>query len=267
MQARGLHHNAAVPLKPYPFTLFNFYSCAYSSAMKLMSYNIFEGGEGRIDPLAEVIRLFDPDVVIVVEPWNEGLFHKLADKLHMDRFLADSSTNPHGSTGLLSRYKIKEAVNHAPLDGRLTRSAFHAIVELPSFQNSECKIQNLPIIGLHLHARETLADEQIRLTELPALFDIAKQFHGRPHLLAGDFNAYHPQQIVDLSRVRPKTRARLAAQNNEIPRDVVRTILEHGYMDAHALHHGPEQFDTSFTTSHPAARVDYLFVTPDLARA
>ena len=32
--------------------------------MKLMAYNILEGGEGRIDPLAEVIRLADPDVVM-----------------------------------------------------------------------------------------------------------------------------------------------------------------------------------------------------------
>ncbi len=236
--------------------------------MKLMSYNIFEGGEGRIDPLAEVIRLFDPDILILAEPWNESLFHKLADKLHMDRFLADNPRNPHGSTGLLTRYHIKEAVNHAPLDLRLTRSAFHAILELPPTlpsQNATFIAKDLPVIGLHLHARETLADEQIRLTELPALFDIAKHFAGRPHLLAGDFNAHHPQQQINLAQLRQKTKDRIAPQNNEIPRDAIRTLLEHGYLDAHALHHGPENFQTSFTTSHPAARVDYLFITPDLA--
>lgn len=237
---------------------------AYTARMKLMSYNIFEGGEGRVDPLAEVIRLFDPDVVILAEPWNESLFHKLADKLKMDRFLADSPRNPHGSTGLMTRFKILEAVNYAPLDSRLTRSAFHAVVEIGS-QKPEVSSQSFPVIGLHLHARETVADEQIRLTELPAVFDIAKQFQGRPHVIAGDFNAYHPQQAVDLAKLRQKTRDRLAGQNNEIPRNVIRTMLEHGYVDAHALHHPPENFGTSFTTSHPAARVDYVFVTPDLA--
>src|SRR5271156_5743972 len=100
--------------------------------MKLLSYNILEGGEGRIDPLAEVIRLANPDIVILAEPWDERLFHKLADRLKMDRFLAESPRNPQGSTGLLSRLKIKEAVNHAPLDQRLTRSAFHAIVQTPA---------------------------------------------------------------------------------------------------------------------------------------
>jgi exodeoxyribonuclease-3 len=225
--------------------------------MKLMTYNIFEGGAGRIDPLAEVIRLADADVVIIAEAWDESLFHKLADRLHMDRFLADSPTNPKGATGLLTRLPIKEAVNHAPLDPRLTRSAFHALLQTST--------TTLPIIGLHLHARETLADEAIRLSELPALFDIAQQFAALPHLIAGDFNASHPQQNIDFAKLRPKTQARVAPQHNEIPRDVVRTLLEHGYLDAHALHHSPDAFGTSFTTSHPATRVDYLFVTPTLA--
>jgi exodeoxyribonuclease III len=225
--------------------------------MKLMAYNIFEGGAGRIDPLAEVIRLAQADVIIIAEAWDEFLFHKLADRLHMDRFLADSPTNPKGATGLLTRLPIIEAVNHAPLDPRLTRSACHAILQTST--------TTLPLIGLHLHARETLADESLRLTELPALFDIAQQFGDRPHLLAGDFNASHPQQPIDFHKLRPKTQARLASQNNEIPRDVIRTLLEHGYLDAHALHHPPADFHTSFTTSHPATRVDYLFVTPTLA--
>jgi endonuclease/exonuclease/phosphatase family metal-dependent hydrolase len=233
--------------------------------MKLMAYNIFEGGAGRIDPLAEVIRLAQADVIIIAEAWDEALFHKLADRLHMDRFLADSPTNPKGATGLLTRLPIIEAINHAPLDQRLTRSAFHAIIELPSLPHSAFRIPHLPLIGLHLHARETLADESIRLSELPALFDIAQQFGDRPHLLAGDFNASHPQQLIDFAQLRPKTQTRLAAQNNEIPRDVIRTILEHGYLDAHALHHPPADFHTSFTTAYPATRVDYLFVTPTLA--
>jgi len=226
--------------------------------MKLLSYNILEGGEGRIDPLAEVIRLANPDVVILAEPWDESLFHKLADRLKMDRFLAESPRDPHGSTGLLSRLKIKEAVNHAPLDPRLTRSAFHAIARTSAGSD-------LPIIGLHLHARETVADEAVRLTELPAIFDIAALFHVRPHIIAGDFNAYHPQQIIDPAKLREKTKKRIAPQGGEIPRQVIRTILERGYVDAHALHYSPAHFDTSFTTSHTAARVDYIFVTPDLA--
>src|SRR3954471_16075858 len=92
------------------------------SPMRLLTYNIMEGGVGRIDPLAEVIRLADADLVVLQETWDAANFHKLADRLHMDRFLAETPKNPKGAPGLLSRLPIHEAVNHAPLDARLTRS-------------------------------------------------------------------------------------------------------------------------------------------------
>src|SRR6188768_2995900 len=97
--------------------------------MRIMSYNILEGGTGRIDPLAEAIRLADADVVMLQETWDEALFHKLADRLNMDRFLATNPKNPQGSVGLLSRLKIREAVNHAPLVPQLTKSALSARIE------------------------------------------------------------------------------------------------------------------------------------------
>ncbi len=225
--------------------------------MKICTYNILEGGVGRIDPIAEVIRLAGADVVVVEEAWDEALFHKLADRLGMDRFLADNpAVIRKGATGLLTRWEIREAVNHAPLDKRLTRSAFHAI--LPHGETE------LALIGLHLHARETWADEQIRLTELPAIFDIADQI-GRPHLLLGDFNTSHPQQMIDITKLRPKSRERIAGQGNQLPREVIGRVLEKGYIDTHAIFHTPEQFATSMTTSRPAMRVDFIFATPELA--
>jgi exonuclease III len=118
---------------------------------------------------------------------------------------------------------------------------------------------------LHLHARETLADEEVRLTELPAVLEIAGLFRGRPHVVAGDFNTSHPGQRIDVAKLRPKSRERIGEQNNELPREVIRKMLEHGYVDAHGLHHSAADFDTSFTTSHPAMRVDFIFVSPDLA--
>lgn len=226
--------------------------------MKIMAYNILEGGEGRIDPLAEVIRLSGADVVMVAEAWDEDLFHKLADRLGMDRFRAESPRNKQGAVGVLSRLRMVEAVNHGAMDPRFQRSALHVIVDIGAGTK-------LPIIGVHLHARETLNDEETRMSELPALFAIADLFHGRPHLIAGDFNAYHPQQIIDIAKLRDKTRERISKQGWEIPRNVIRTILERGYVDTHALHFSPNEFDTSFTTSHPAARVDYVFATPELA--
>jgi exodeoxyribonuclease-3 len=237
----------------YPETLI-----PYPSPVKICTYNILEGGTGRIDPLAEVLRLAAADVVIIQEAWDASLFHKLADRLGMDRFLAENPANPHGSTGLLSRRPIRTAVNHAPLDKRLTRSAFHAVVEGGS------DLPWLPLVGLHLHARETFADEAVRLAELPAIFDIAAALPG-PHLLAGDFNTSHPDQVIDIAKLRPSSRQRIAGQNSELPRDVIRHVLARGYVDAHTLHRTPSAFDTTLTTAYPAMRVDFLFVTAGLA--
>jgi len=225
--------------------------------MKLLTYNILEGGTGRIDPLAEVIRQSDPDVVFIAEAWDESLFHKLADRLGLDCFHAVLPGNASAAVGVLSKLPIHEAVNYGPQHRGFTRSAMHAIVETP-------KGNLLPIFGVHLHPRETLADEDKRLGELAALFAIADPFAGRPHILCGDFNTSHPDQPIDPAKLRPKVLERIALQGHQLPREVVRKLLERGYVDAHSLHHAPEEFDTTFTTSHPAMRVDYFFVTPDL---
>jgi hypothetical protein len=79
--------------------------------MRLMTYNILESGEGRIDPLAEVVRLARAEVVVVQECWDRELFDKLADRLGMDRFQAEMPGNGQGAVGVMSKWKIREAVN------------------------------------------------------------------------------------------------------------------------------------------------------------
>ncbi|MCL2641267.1 MAG: endonuclease/exonuclease/phosphatase family protein [Phycisphaerales bacterium] len=164
--------------------------------MKIMTYNILEGGVGRIDPLAEVIRLANADVVVVQDACDEAAFHKLADRVKMDRFLA-------GAVGLLSRLEIREAANHGVL---------RAIVR-------DRNKTELGVIGVHLPSK------------LSAIFEIARTFTRISHMLAGDFSASHPEQIV-----------------------------RNGY-------HAPESLEPSFPTSKPTLRADYIFVTPELAPA
>jgi endonuclease/exonuclease/phosphatase family metal-dependent hydrolase len=253
-----------------------------------MTYNILEGGTGRIDPLAEVIRLSGTDVVVVQEALGEDGekgFHKLADRVGMDRFLAENPRTGQ-AVGILSRLGVKEVVNHAAMDGRFSRGCLHVIVEKPGARSQKPEDggdemrehlrhgseyrpvapgpEDLVVIGVHLPPGELVENEEKRLSELAALFDVAKLFQGREHVIAGDFNASHPSQKIELAKVRAKTRERVMSQGGIFPREVVRQMLEHGYADAHALHHGASEFGTSFTTAHPAMRVDYVFVTAGL---
>jgi len=229
--------------------------------MRIMVYNILDGGTGRIDPIAEVIRAVDPDCVVVPEAVDAGdraEFEKLAQRLGMDHFIAQSSRNANDAVGLLSRLKIVEATNLSPLDDRFTRAALRAVVREGG--------RDFGIIGVHLHSGERLTDEAIRVAEIPAVLAAAQDWRsaGFPHVLAGDFNATSPQQIVDVPKLREKTRERIRDQNNIVSREAIRSVLTRGYVDSHAIGRTPAEFGCSFTTSHPALRVDYVFVPPEL---
>ena len=45
--------------------------------MKLVSYNILDGGEGRADPLAEVIESQSPDIVVLIEADNPDVLERI----------------------------------------------------------------------------------------------------------------------------------------------------------------------------------------------
>jgi endonuclease/exonuclease/phosphatase family metal-dependent hydrolase len=225
--------------------------------MRLLSYNIFEGGVGRVDPLCQVIREADADVVFVAETWNTEFFETMAKKLNMEMFQAQSPTNPRGHVGLLSKWPIHEAINFGPLDQRLKRAAIRALLKT--------NLGLLGIVGVHLYPYETPENEAIRLKELEAVLEMGRDLNTTPHLLMGDFNSHHPDQKIDLQKADPKIRDRVLAQGGQIPRLVVKKVLEAGYLDAHAIGRSPEQWQNTFTTAYPELRVDYIFAPMNLA--
>ena len=52
--------------------------------MRIVSYNILDGGEGRADPLAEVIEAQRPDVVALVEATDLTVIERIARRLGFD---------------------------------------------------------------------------------------------------------------------------------------------------------------------------------------
>jgi endonuclease/exonuclease/phosphatase family metal-dependent hydrolase len=147
---------------------------------------------------------------------------------------------------------VREAENLAAVDGRFSRGAVRATVEKGGVR--------VTVLGVHLPSGETFADEAARVGEVEALLQHATKWKGEAHVLAGDFNATHPEQVVDVAKLRPKSRARVEAQGGKIPREAVARVLAAGYVDGHAVGRPPEQFGVSMTTSHPAMRTDYIFV-------
>jgi endonuclease/exonuclease/phosphatase family metal-dependent hydrolase len=230
--------------------------------VRVLSYNILDGGGGRADLLAGVIEGERPDVVAMVEADDVAVIEQLAAKLGMDFIHAPG--NSHASA-LLSRPPIRRTINHALLRPGLEKSLLEATVVPPG--GSE-----LTLGVVHLHARPYEADEAVRERELDVVLDVFAR-HRRdnvPHLLCGDFNANAPYQQIDPTKCKPKTRAAWDAQGGQLPRRVVRRLLEAGYVDTlHASDRVAGETGGTFSTEFPGQRVDYIFaygIPPDRIR-
>jgi endonuclease/exonuclease/phosphatase family metal-dependent hydrolase len=220
--------------------------------MRLVSYNILDGGEGRADPLAEVIESQRPDIVVLVEADNPVVVERIAGRLNMD--VAAGAGKRHGAA-ILSRWAIVESVNHALLLPEMTDCFLEARIADPSGQA-------WTIGAIHLHAHATEADELRREKEVDAILKAfaARRNSNQPHLLAGDFNANSPAQQIDPKTVKPRTKQEMESNGGAIPRRAVQKLLSAGYVDTlPALRGEGAQKMCSFTTQYPGQRVDYIF--------
>jgi exodeoxyribonuclease III len=215
--------------------------------MRLVSYNILDGGEGRADPLAEVLIAQRPDIVALIEADNPQVVDRICQRLKMDSITAVGRRN---SIALLSRWPIVESVNHALLQDQITACFLEATIRDDSGRDW--------VLGLvHLHPRAADADDQIRQNEIDCILRI---FATRPHLLAGDFNSDSPIQRVDPARCKSATQKAWRDNGGRLPRGAVQKLLDAGYVDTLHATLGDEAGQlASFTTHHPGQRVDYVF--------
>lgn len=220
--------------------------------MRIVSYNILDGGAGRADALTRVIAASQPDVVALVEADDPGFVEALANHLGMD--FVHAPGNRHASA-LLSRFPLSETVNHALLRPALEKSLLEATVAPPDGAEVTFGV-------VHLHARAHEANESTRERELDVVLNVFAPHRdaGRPHVLCGDFNANAPYQRIDPARCKEKTRLAWHANGGGLPRRVVQRLLEAGYLDTlHALDREAGETHVTFTTTDPGQRVDYVF--------
>jgi endonuclease/exonuclease/phosphatase family metal-dependent hydrolase len=220
--------------------------------MRVVTYNILNGGEGRADPLAEVLEAQRADVICLVEADVPAVVERIARRLSMDFIVA--SGRGHCSA-LLSRFPIQQTINHAALDKQLSRSFLEALVVDPAGDQ-------WPIGVMHLPAGANEADENSRLVNLAIVLDLLAPHRkqNRPHLLCGDFNSNAPYQRIDPARCKTKTRQAWDTNGKQLPRRVIQTLLDAGYLDSFsALQDEQREMIGSFDTQHPGQRVDYIF--------
>jgi endonuclease/exonuclease/phosphatase family metal-dependent hydrolase len=220
--------------------------------MRLVSYNILDGGAGRENLLADVIAAQRPDLVGLVEAEDQTALEHIARRLDMDVLHAPG--NSHASA-LLTRWPVRESINHAPLHPELEKSFLEATVVEPGGREWALGV-------VHLHAHGLEADEDKRMRELDVILKVFEPHRaaGRSHLLCGDFNANAPYQKIDPQKCKPRTRKEWEQNGGHLPRRVVQRLLDTGCADT-LREVDPRAAETvgTFTTEFPGQRVDYIF--------
>jgi endonuclease/exonuclease/phosphatase family metal-dependent hydrolase len=219
--------------------------------MRIVGFNILDGGVGRADPLAEVIEAQRPDIVALVEADDDAVVERIAKRLKMEYLRVDGKK--HGAA-ILVRGNIIESINHSVLRIVLSDCLLEATVSVGG--------QEWTVAAVHLHPHAKVEDEKVREREIDAILEIfaGHRKANRPHVLAGDFNANSPIQAIEIEKCKERTKDDFAANGGMLPRTAIHKLLDAGYVDTFYAHDPWKAAKTgSFSTQFPGQRVDFIF--------
>jgi exodeoxyribonuclease-3 len=211
--------------------------------IRLLSYNIKYGGRGRDRALTEVIRCASPDVVLLQEATDPRVIEGIA----RDTGLMHWGSRPEYSMGFLTKIPVAHHAWYHPRNSR------HPFLELV-LDGVDCRI-----FGLHLVAWFSKWTERKRRRELRALLDGIREHQAGFHLIAGDFNALAPGELLEVRRMPRWIRAMVWLSGRDISRETIQLMLDEGYVDAWRRLH-PNGPGFTFPTWDPHVRLDYVFL-------
>jgi exodeoxyribonuclease III len=213
--------------------------------LRLLTYNIRKGGRGRETAIAEVIRGWEPDVVMLQEATDTRVVSRLSDLAGLPFYESRSGY----STAFLSRI---EPVTFKWL-------------ELPAIRRAvlEVCLPQLTIFNVHLRAVHSNWTEQGRKRELGALLDLIRSEDASPHIIAGDLNTLAPDEDLDLRKLPPRLRLVNWLTGGKVRYETIQIMLDAGYIDVYRSLHYDKGF--TFPTWDPHVRLDFVFAPGDLA--
>ncbi len=226
--------------------------------MRLLTYNIREGGVGRAEQIAEVIAASGADVVALQEARDPLVVERIAG---LAGFRYWGSKAAH-STGFLSKVEV---TGHAWRQPPRTR---HALLEV-SFANDDFP----RLFVLHLRAWFSKWSERQRERELRGLLDgihaqLAREQNAFAfHILAGDFNALAPGERFDPSPMPAWIRGMIWLSGRDIARSTIAMMQSDGYAEAWRTLHADHDAEPGYTFPvwNPHVRLDYVFAPAEFA--
>lgn len=215
--------------------------------LTVLSYNIWAGGEGRLERLARVIAAERPDVAALIEVTPESA-DKLGEALGASVVTGEGNADYH--LAWLSRLPVRRWENH-----RLPELA-KTLLEVEVVSHGE----SIRLFAAHL-ASSHEEHHYPRTGELRAILDVLGKAAGDPHLLVGDLNALQPDDAVGTPP--PGVVPRGDAAPGAVRR-VLGPLADFGYTDCYrACHPGEPGF--TYPADSPWLRLDYVFASPEMA--
>jgi exodeoxyribonuclease III len=225
--------------------------------MKLMTYNILNGGQERLPLIIEIIKKESPDYLTINEA---NTFTKDDNKIL--KLIAKECSFPYFDIALsgefdyhvaiFSKYKLKNIIKLQPL----MRACLISIVETP--------LGEISIASLHL----TPYYEDLRLPEINIIVDYQKKYENR--ILMGDMNSlskydgYAPEMIKTFNEMQMKK----FTTDGKFRFDAIDKIMSNGYLDS-AIEMKKNKISTAPTSineysAHSNMRLDYIFISKNL---
>ena len=272
--------------------------------VRVLSYNILIGGTHRVDPLTKIIEACNPDIVGLVEAIDEQVVQELANNLGMQYRLSGRAQDKEGWQGaVLSRLPIiytrthvstiitKQPLLEVCVEGHDGLPLIVFITHLTAafsklwIANHKRRLEVREILSIMRQKRGTkhilMGDfnsiaprEQLqgssflRYTTDPKLY---LQLKPDPSIQPPDLNFVLPpalRPIKPLLELFPRSKILCAMLDGlsffYAPRGGFHLLKQAGYVDCFRATN-PGQKGFTWPGPQPAGRVDFIFVSPELA--
>ena len=222
--------------------------------MRVMTWNILDGGVGREQLISEVITAARPDVLVLQEVYVNGFVEALAASLSMQHFIAEGNSTRH--MALLSRLPIRSAAAYHPYPP-IQHVTLEAELDHP-------QIGPIWLYGVHLLPLLSIPREVWRTWEISAVLRHMGERRRGPCLLAGDFNTVARDDPVMVDPAPSFRRQVRWLQSKRLFRIAAGRMQAGGFHDCYRQLH-PEQPGYTLPTPDPGVRLDYIFASAPLA--
>lgn len=225
---------------------------------RFVTYNILYGGKHREDAIHAVLEQTQADVIVLQEVGNPAVVERLSERLGLQSFIAYGNSPLH--LALLSRYPIQSANSYRP---RIIHRA------LLGAQIAYAPNRTLNVFGVHLIAPPfQIFWEWRRVWELRQVLRRVAAAQPNPCILAGDFNAIAPNDVVEVERIPWHLRLLfITLQGGHIAQQAIAAVQRAGLLDAYRLRHPAPDTGRTLPAFAPTVRLDYIFVNAALREA